>query len=295
VIALGPPSARRSELLQALARVLALAERLLRRVLGEPAADGPAAAAAARAYRWRAGALTPIANPDVPELGQLLGVEASLRRLRANTRALCAGAPALDVLLYGDRGTGKSSAVRGLLGEFAAQGLHLVELDRGELGSLPELLAELRGRRGVFLVVCDDLSFDADDVSYRTLKAALDGTLEARPPHVRIAATSNRRHLIAERHAENSESGELHPGETTDEKLSLADRFGLTLPFFAFDPPTYLRIVDQHARTLGLAELLPREDLHACALRIALERGGRSGRTAHHACVRLLQELREVP
>jgi predicted AAA+ superfamily ATPase len=285
------PRARRAELLAALGRVLALAERALERALGGAAAAAEPAQPA-RAYRWRAGALAPIARVDVPALGALLGVESSLRRLRANTRALCAGEPALDVLLYGDRGTGKSSAVRGLLGEFAVQGLQLVELDRGELAALPELFAALRERKGAFLVICDDLSFDADDVSYRTLKAALDGALEARPPHVRIAATSNRRHLIAERWSENSASGELHPAESSDEKLSLADRFGLALPFFAFDQETYLRIVEQHARALGLAAQLPLAELHARALRIALERG-RSGRTAAQACVRILQELRE--
>jgi predicted AAA+ superfamily ATPase len=276
------------DLLPAASRVLGLAEQALRRALGEAAGDE---SEDALAYRWREGRLQPIEQVAGTPLGELLGVEASLRRLRANTAALCAGEESLDVLLYGDRGTGKSSAVRGLLGEFGSRGLRLVELDRADLPSLPELFGALRERKGWFLIVCDDLSFDADDVAYRALKATLDGSVEARPRNVRIAATSNRRHIVAERLSENTESGEIHPGETVEEKLSLSDRFGLALPFFAFDQEIYLRIVDQHAQQLGLAARLPRAELHARALRIAQERGGRTGRTARHACVRIAQEL----
>jgi hypothetical protein len=279
---------RWSDLLPAASRLCALAERALRRVLGER--DG-LERDEAPAFRWRAGRLATIDRVDVMSLGALIGVEASVKRLRANTAALCAGEAALDVLLYGDRGTGKSTAVRSLLGEFSSFGLHLVELDRADLHTLPELFRALRERKGWYLIVCDDLGFEADDASYRALKATLDGAVEARPPHVRIVATSNRRHLIGERIAENLESGEIHPGETVQEKLSLSDRFGLLLPFFAFDQDTYLRIVDQHALELGLAARLPRERLHAWALRVAVERGGRSGRTARQACVRIAQEL----
>lgn len=287
-MASGKKAAHWLDLLPAVTRVLGLAERALRRALGEAAGEP---GEDALAYRWRDGRLHPIEQVAVMPLRDLLGVEASVRRLRANTAALCAGEESLDVLLYGDRGTGKSTAVRGLLGEFGPRGLRLVELDRADLPALPDVFRALRERKGAFLVVCDDLSFDADDTAYRTLKAALDGSIEARPRNVRIAATSNRRHIVAERLAENVESGEIHPGETVEEKLSLSDRFGLALPFFSFDQDTYLRIVDQHARQLGLAARLSREELHGRALRIALERGGRTGRTARHACVRIAQDL----
>ncbi len=253
--------------------------------------------AGAWAYRWR-GQLEPILHPDLYPLDGLIGVERSVQRLRANAAAFVAGRPALDVLLYGERGTGKSSAVRGLLREFGAKGLRLVEIRRGDLRDLPTIYAAVRERDERFALFCDDLSFDADDSSYKELKATLDGGLEARPGNVIILATSNRRHLMPEYVSDNREAvisseGELHPGETAEEKISLSDRFGLLLPFFSFNQETYLRIVDHHARELGLAERLPVSDLHARALRFALDRAGRSGRTARQACIAILQEIEE--
>ena len=253
--------------------------------------------AGAWAYRWR-GQLEPILHPDLYPLDGLIGVERSVQRLRANAAAFVAGRPALDVLLYGERGTGKSSAVRGLLREFGAKGLRLVEIRRGDLRDLPTIYAAVRERDERFALFCDDLSFDADDSSYKELKATLDGGLEARPGNVIILATSNRRHLMPEYVSDNREAvisseGELHPGETAEEKISLSDRFGLLLPFFSFNQETYLRIVEHHARELGLAERLPASDLHARALRFALDRAGRSGRTARQACIAILQEIEE--
>ncbi len=247
---------------------------------------------------WNAGRLAPIAHPDVYPLDGLIGVERSVARLRANAEAFTRGAPALDALLYGERGTGKSSAVRGLLGEFGPRGLRLVEVRRDDLLALPEIFAELRGRPGRFALFCDDLSFEEGDASFKQLKALLDGGLEARPENVIVLATSNRRHLLPERMAENlaahlDAAGQLHPGETADEKISLSDRFGLLLPFLAFDQATYLRIVDYHADRLGLAERLPGQELHAAALRFALNRGTRSGRSALQACIELLQGVKE--
>ncbi len=278
------------DLLPRIERLLELAEQRLGEALAPPL-DGEALA-----YRWRGGGLEPIHCPDLYPLQGLLGVERSLARLRVNFAAFTAGRPALDVLLYGERGTGKSSAVKGLLDEYAALDLRLVEVRPDELLNLPQIFAALRPRRERFVLFCDDLSFEASDASYKELKAVLDGGLEARPANVLIAATSNRRLLIREHRAENTEahidaSGDLHPGETAEEKLSLSDRFGLLLPFFAFDQATYLRIVDHHAGQLGLAGRVAGAELHAHALRYALERGSRSGRTARHACVVLLQEL----
>jgi predicted AAA+ superfamily ATPase len=279
-------------------------ERVLEQLedhLGHSRGTEPASAAdadKALAFRWRGGALEPIAFPDVYPLDGLIGVERSVARLRANIAAFTRGEPALDALLYGERGTGKSSAVRGALGEFHAAGFRLVEVRREDLLELPALWTLLRARRERFGVVCDDLSFEEGDSSWKLLKAELDGGVEARPANAMLIATSNRRHLLTERLSENREArldpdGILHPGETAEEKVSLSDRFGLMLPFFAFDQDTYLRIVALHARALGLEGRLPEDELRARALRFALERGTRSGRTARQACIAISQQLAE--
>jgi predicted AAA+ superfamily ATPase len=285
---------RREELFRRLERLLEQAERLFG-VSAEPALDGRALA-----YRWQDGALEPIHHPDLYPLDGLLGVERSVARLRTNAASFVRGEPALDALLYGERGTGKSSAVRGLLGELGTKGLRLVEVRPHELGALPRIFAALRGRPERYALFCDDLSFEEGDASFRDLKAVLDGGIEARPENVLILATSNRRHLIRELARDNLEArldpqGELHPGETVEEKISLSDRFGLLLPFFAFDQETYLRIVDHHARELGLSGSLPQAEICAGALRFALERASRSGRTARQACVLMLQERSAEP
>jgi uncharacterized protein len=248
------------------------------------------------AWRWRAGKLEPIRHPDVYPLDGLIGVERSVARLRANVAAFTAGEPALDVLLYGERGTGKSSAVRGLLGEFGAAGFRLVEVRRDALLELGDVWPALRGRPERFALFCDDLSFEEGDTSWKQLKAELDGGLEARPANALVIATSNRRHLIPERASENREAaldadGLLHPGETAEEKVSLSDRFGLLLPFFAFDQETYLRIARHHARQLGLDGRVTPEAFERGVLRFALERGTRSGRTARQACIAVAQSL----
>ncbi len=279
------------KLLPRLERVLELAENALRSRAREQSAAEPAEASA---YRWDRGALQPIAHPDIYPLDGLIGVERSVARLRANAAAFCRGAPAQDALLYGERGSGKSSAVRWLLGEFGAEGLRLVEVRRADLLSLPNIFAALRGMGQRYALFCDDLSFEEGDASFKQLKALLDGGLEARPENVIVLATSNRRHLMPEHMSENlaaryDSSGELHPAETTEEKISLSDRFGLLLPFLSFDQRTYLRIVDYHASQLALTDRHSRDDIHAAALRFALDRGTRSGRTARQACIELLQ------
>ena len=279
------------KLLPRLERVLELAEDALR---SRGSKQSHAEPAPSWGYRWDRGALQPIAHPDIYPLDGLIGVERSVARLRANAAAFCRGDPALDALLYGERGTGKSSAVRGLLGEFGADGLRLVEVRRDDLLALPEIFATLREVDQRFALFCDDLSFEEGDASFKQLKALLDGGLEARPENVIVLATSNRRHLMTEHMSENlaasyDSSGELHPAETTEEKISLSDRFGLLLPFLSFDQRTYLRIVDYHATELGLTKQLSTEEINAAALRFALDRGTRSGRTARQACIALLQ------
>jgi len=273
------------QLLARLERVLELAERWLERRTG--ARLDPELAARATAFRWDAregpGRLVPIEAPHALDLDDLIGVERSVAELVRNTEQFVRGLPANHVLLYGERGTGKSSAVKGLLARFAGQGLRLVEVRKSELLQLPDVVAALRGLPYRFLVFCDDLSFDEGEHGMRELKAVLEGSVEATPAHVRVVATSNRRHLLPERVRDNREvqmddSGELHLGEALEEKLALADRFGLMLGFYGFDQPTYLRIVDRYADKAGID--WPRERVHALALRFALERSSRSGRVA---------------
>jgi hypothetical protein len=262
---------------------------------GASEAAAPARDAGALAYRLSVGRLVPIAHPDIVPLASLLGVDRSLARLRANVVAFCAGMPCLDMLLYGDRGTGKSSAVRGLLGELGHRGLRLIEGGPEALLALPAVFSLVRGRPERFILYCDDVSFSDDEGAVRRLKAALDGGLEARPGNLLIAVTSNRRHLVVEHEEENAafvrRGREIHLGETVHEKLSLSDRFGLSLPFLGFDQATYLSIVAKVAEEIGLAGRLPDEELSVRAVRFATERGGRSGRTARHACIALLHEV----
>jgi predicted AAA+ superfamily ATPase len=264
--------------------VLALCERWLEERLGET--PSPEWFAANTAFRWERegglGRLRPV-EPAPFDLDELVGVERPLAELLRNTEQFLRGLPAQHVLLYGERGTGKSSAVRGLLTRYAARGLRVIEVRKSDLAELPRILAALRGAPQRFLLFCDDLSFDEGEPGYRELKAALEGGLEPPPANVRLLATSNRRHLIPERRSENQavrldEDGELQLGEALEEKLALADRFGLALGFFGFDQRTYLEIVHQRVRRIGL-----RVDVSALerdALRWALARSSRSGRTA---------------
>ncbi len=276
---------RLSDLTARLSRVLALAERALEeRTPGPP---DPALFERHLAFRWDAsrgpGRLEAIEAPHAFDLSDLVGVDRALARLLANTEQFVGGHASNHVLLFGDRGTGKSSAVKGLLTRFGGRGLRMVEVHKDDLLDLPRVLGALRGAPHRFVLFCDDLSFDAGESRYRELKAALEGSLVAPPENVRIYATSNRRHLLPESVADNrpahlDEAGELHMGEAVEEKLALSDRFGLVLGFYGFDQDTYLAIVERYARKAGV-RAAP-EDLRREALRWALDRASRSGRTA---------------
>lgn len=266
-------------------RVLVLGERVLEDLAGTP--PPPAAFERRLAFRWDAlrgpGRLVPIEEPHLFDLDDLVGVEASLERLLTNTEQFVSGLPANHVLLFGERGTGKSSAVRGLLARFGGRGLRMVEVHKADLMQLPRVLEALRAAPYRFVLFCDDLSFDAGESNYRELKAALEGSLVAPPQNVRIYATSNRRHLLPETMADNraaqlDEEGELHMGEAVEEKLALSDRFGLLLGFYGFDQATYLAIVERYADKAGLG--VDPAELRAQALRWALRRSSRSGRSA---------------
>lgn len=237
----------------------------------------------ALAYRWdpRRG-LVAVRHPHRVDPGDLLHLERQRRALERNTERFVTGTPCNNALLWGARGTGKSSLVKAMLQRFGDRGLRLVEVDRHELVRLPEIVEPLHGLPQRFVIFADDLSFDADDPAFRALKAVLDGSIAAPPDNVVVYATSNRRHLLPEFLKENlearTENGEIHPGEAVEEKISLSDRFGLWLSFPPFTQDQYLAVVAHWMARMGAGDL--DEATRRAALQWALARGSRSGRTA---------------
>jgi uncharacterized protein len=234
------------------------------------------------AFRWERimekGRLTPVAHPHMFDLHDLVGINDVVAEVVRNTAQFVAGLPANNVLLWGERGCGKSSLIKGLLKPFAPQGLRIVELKRWDIMSLPAIIAQLRDQRYRFILYCDDLSFDEGEGDFRNLKTLLDGDIEARPDNVLIYATSNRCHLMPERMEDNTGGGEIHPDEAVGEKLALSDRFGLSLGFYSLAEDEYLAIVRHYAqqRQLDVAdEILCRKALHW-----SFENSRRSGRSA---------------
>lgn len=239
------------------------------------------------AFRWRQrgelGALIPVRTPTQDSFVELIGIETAVEQLCQNAAQFVQGFPFNHVLLYGERGTGKSSAVKALLSRFSDQGLRLIEIGKKDLFFLPEIIEALRRFPFRFVLFIDDLSFSEGEHDYRELKAILDGGVEVTPENFCLIATSNRRHLLPEYRAELrgshvDERGELRLSEAVDEKLALADRFGLALGFYGFDQETYLRIVAHYAMKQGLDQ--HNKMLREEALLWALERANRSGRTA---------------
>jgi hypothetical protein len=278
-----------ADLLDRLDRILPLVEDLLLTLTG--AAPSRRMFEESTAFRWDAargpGRLVAIPHPARFDLDDLQGVDEPLRRFLGNVEQFLSRLPYNHVLLYGERGTGKSSAVKGILNRYASRGLRLVEVQREDLAHLPALLGAIRaaGSEYRFVVFCDDLSFGPDETGFRELKAALEGSLEAPPDNVCIVATSNRRHLLPETMADNraarvDDQNELHLGEALEEKLALSDRFGLVLGFFGFNQDTYLAIVERYLSQANLPFTL--DDVRADALRWALRRSSRSGRIARH-------------
>ncbi|PRY95079.1 hypothetical protein BCF33_0692 [Hasllibacter halocynthiae] len=236
--------------------------------------------ALASAFLWHAepDALIPV--PDVARvpLGLLLGIDAQKETLLANTRHFAGGLPANNALLWGARGTGKSSLVKAVHGDLEATGLKLVELQREDLPSVGRLLDLLRGAPHRFVLFCDDLSFSHDDQHYKALKAVLDGGIEGRPENVVLYATSNRRHLMPRDMIENERSTAIHGSEAVEEKVSLSDRFGLWIGFHPCDQPTFLAMIRGYADAFGIA--IDDDTLRAEAIEWQATRGGRSGRVA---------------
>ncbi|MBY6207438.1 MULTISPECIES: ATP-binding protein [Halomonas] len=232
------------------------------------------------------GQLVPVPPRDALGLDDLVGVERQKRELVANTRAFLQGLPANHALLWGSRGSGKSSMVRALLNTLSDEGLRLIQVDRHDLSGLPILVEQLRHQPERFVVYCDDLSFEGSDDAYKALKSVLDGTLTGPPDNVLIYATSNRRHLMPEHMSDNLESRltadgeELHHGDAVEEKISLSDRFGLWLAFHPFNRDTYLETCRHWVSRLGHAGDWT-DEADTAAVRFATLRGGRSGRCAY--------------
>jgi predicted AAA+ superfamily ATPase len=245
------------------------------------------------AYQWRrrqvlgttVSVLHPVRHPALIDPDSLLGVDTQKTAVLRNTEQFVRGLPANNVLLTGARGTGKSSLVRAALSRHAADGLRVIEVDKSDLIDLPAITDLVAERPERFIVFCDDLSFEPGESSYKALKAALDGSIAAASGNLLIYATSNRRHLMPESMQENlaahyDDDGDLHPGETAEEKISLSERFGLWVSFQSFRQDDYLRIVNACLAKWGLDAAA----IHAArpaALQFALQRGSRSGRVAN--------------
>ena len=234
------------------------------------------------AWRWRHGRLQPIETVQHAHLDGLLGIERQKAAMRLNTEQFVRGLPANHALLTGARGTGKSTLVKALLTEFAGQGLRLIEVAPYDLSDLPDIVAPLRGRAERFILYVDDFSVASQDPALIALKTALDGGIEEAPDNVIVYATSNRRYLMPTLKADNLEyqwvEDELHPGESTEEKISLSERFGLWLSFLAFNQVEYLNLVQHHLRQLGYTHW--DDEVRTEALRWAQTRASRSGRVA---------------
>ncbi|MFM7365277.1 MAG: ATP-binding protein [Cuspidothrix sp.] len=232
-----------------------------------------------RAFRWQNGELVGITYPDSVKLSTLVGYEWQKDALVKNTEFLLSGERSLHVLLYGSRGSGKSSLVKALLNEYSHRNLRLIEVSKSELPDLPKIVEQLRRVPQKFIIFVDDLSFEEDDDEFKSMKVVLEGNLTARPENVVVYATSNRRHLIREYFTDRpapKDENEVHGWDTMEEKLSFSDRFGLTLTFEPPNQKTYLQIVQHLAVNINIDP----EDLELQALQWATRHNGRSGRTA---------------
>ena len=244
------------------------------------------------AYRWRhdrlGTRLQPVRRPHRVVLDDLLCMERQKNELVRNTRQFMDGRPANNALLWGARGTGKSTLIKAVFNHFAARGLRLIEVEKAHLVDLADIVEVLDGRRERFLIFCDDLSFEADDAGYKALKAVLEGSIAAPADNILIYASSNRRHLLPEERSDNQEvhlvEGEIHPGDAIEEKISLSERFGLWLSFYPFDQDEYLAIVEHWLRRFE-AGSCDNEETRLAALRWARLRGSRSGRVARQFAI----------
>jgi predicted AAA+ superfamily ATPase len=242
---------------------------------------------ASHAFRWQRrngrGELGVLRHLHQITLADLCGIDAQKERVQQNTRQFVQRRPANNVLLTGARGTGKSSLVKALLNEYAAQGLRVIEVGKDGLADIPDIVELVAARPERFILYCDDLSFNADEPGYPALKAVLDGSLSVLSDNLLIYATSNRRHLMPESMQDNLATkyvgDEIHPAEGTEEKISLSERFGLWVSFYPFSQDEYLEIAAHWLRHLGQPGELD-EGTRQAALQWSIQRGSRSGRVA---------------
>lgn len=271
-----------------------LLDQVLRRLLhllpdAQPVDWSHCMAASWRASRWHS-EFAAHAALDGIALADLLHIDDQKQQLVMNTQQFLAGLPANNVLLWGSRGTGKSSLVHALLNAYSDQGLRLVEVRKEALESLAEVVEVLAAEPFKFVLFCDDLSFETDEPAYKVLKSALEGSVFKTADNVLIYATSNRRHLLPEYMSDNQQArmvdGELHEGESIEEKISLSDRFGLWLSFYPFRQDAYLEVVGHWVERLAAAHGQSTTDsgdeMRQAALQWALARGVRNGRTAQY-------------
>ena len=240
-------------------------------------AHGSGLFARSRAFLWEDGELFPVDEPDCPGPGEMLGYQLQRDQVVANTRALLEGHPVNNVLLFGESGTGKSATVKSLLSLPGFEDLRLIEVQKEGLADLPRLIRTLGGRRLKFILFIDDLAFDQDDTTYSVMKTILEGGLERRPANVAIYATSNRRHLVRQTFSDRA-GDEVDASETIQEKTSLAERFGLRIPFLSLNKAEYLALVEQMAARAGIT--MDRQALRTGADRWEMRHPGRTPRTA---------------
>lgn len=231
-----------------------------------------------KAFRWDNG-LVGIENPDSIRLSDLIGYEEQKKTLIENTEAFLQGKKANNILLFGDRGTGKSSSVKALLNEYAHRGLRLIEVPKHQLIDFNRIISLVKNRNRYFIIFMDDLSFEEFEMDYKYMKAVIEGGIEKRPDNVLIYATSNRRHLIKETWNDRQNAdGEVHISDSIQEKMSLADRFGISITYTSPNQKEYLEIVERLAEKNGID--LPKDELRRKALQWEMWHNGRSGRTA---------------
>lgn len=271
-----------SEFTHIIHRLEQLIERV-ERILPEPPALPDWTAPA---FRWRLdshkrGYLQPVANPHRIALDSLKNIETQKQKILRNTEQFVAGRPANNVLLTGARGTGKSTLIKACWNQLADRGLKIIEVDKSDLVQLADIVDIVATRPEKFIIFCDDMSFEEGELSYKALKSALDGSLAAPSANVVFYATSNRRHLLPEKMRENLdvsyEDGEIRPNDTTEEKVSLSERFGLWLSFYPFSQEEYLAAASQWVTYLGGSW---DEKAEFEALFWHRTRGARSGRVA---------------
>lgn len=232
-------------------------------------------------WRGKRGVLRPVVDIDLIQMVDLLNIEPQKQAFCQNLERFLTQQPSNHVLLWGSRGTGKSSLIKAALNQYHAQNLRVVEVEKQDIEDLPEISDLLRGLPWRFIIYCDDLTFEANDVRYRYLKVLMEGSIEKPPENILMMATSNRRHLVVERMQDNlgagsAPNGEIHHGDAVEESISLADRFGLSLSFYPASQQEYLQCVDR----LFVDYDGQRQQLHREAINFATQRGGRSGRVA---------------